>query len=126
MNKSVYDYYVTKQHHKLRREFDEISPEKYAQSGLSLIERTTDRFEKLCKAQTPVIMDGEKICFVRTATCDRNILTESERSELISKHSHFLEGRHEGFASLFAFKAFQRAVVSPLPGKGKCVSGCEF
>ena len=50
MNKSVYDYYVTKQHHKLRREFDEISPEKYAQSGLSLIERATDRFEKLCKA----------------------------------------------------------------------------
>lgn len=91
MKKSVYDYYVTKQHHKLRREFDEILPEEYAQSGLSLIERATDRFEKLCKAQTPVIMEGEKICFVRTATCDRNILTESERSELNGKYSHFME-----------------------------------
>lgn len=91
MEKYVYDYYVTKQHHKLRSEFNEISPEKYSESGLTFTERITDRFEKLCKAQTPVILDGEKICFVRTSTCDRNILTESERNELNGKYSNFLE-----------------------------------
>lgn len=81
MNKTVYDCYVNKEHHKWRTPFDGISPEEYRQKGFSFIERTTDRFERLCKAQTPAIMDGELICFVRTATCDRNVLTEQEWQE---------------------------------------------
>lgn len=90
MDKSVYDYYVTKQHHKLRRELHEISPEKYSEKGLSLMERVTDRFEKLCRAQTPLIIDGEQICFVRTASCSRDVWTEQEGRELCEKYAPFL------------------------------------
>lgn len=81
MNKAVYDYYVNNEHHKLRTEFHGDTPAQYREKGFSFIERTTDRFERLCKAQTPVIRDGELICFVRTATCDRNVLTEQEWKE---------------------------------------------
>lgn len=82
MNKAVYDYYVNKEHYTMRTPFDGVSPEKYHEMGASFIERMTDRFERLCKAQTPVIKDGELICFIRTATCDRNVLTAQEWKDL--------------------------------------------
>lgn len=89
MNKAVYDYYVNKEHYKLRTEFKGVSPEEYREKGFSLIERTTDRFERLCKAQTPLIRDGELICFVRTATCSNGVTTEQEWQGLGS-YSYFV------------------------------------
>ena len=60
MNKMLYDFILTKQHHQYRKEI-KISFDK----SLSPIERMTYRFEILSKAETPVLLDGEKICFLK-------------------------------------------------------------
>lgn len=39
----------------------------------------------------PLIVEGEQICFVRTATCDRNVITAEERAELNRQYSNFSE-----------------------------------
>lgn len=44
------------------------------------------RFEKLCEAQTPVILPEEKICFMRTTKNMPDIFTEEEWGEIRKKH----------------------------------------
>lgn len=82
MNKELlYNFIVTKQHHQYRKKveinFDE---------SLSPIERMTYRFEKLSEAETPVLLDGEKICFIRTVSNIPDIFTEEEWAQIKSKH----------------------------------------
>lgn len=50
------------------------------------IERMVCRFEKLCKAETPVILPGEQICFIRTVKNIPDIFSEDEWQEIKSKH----------------------------------------
>lgn len=75
------DYVVNKNHHKFRREFSlsfdpESSPE----------ERMCYRFEQLCKAETPVILPGEQICFLRTVKNIPDIFTQDEWNRIKEKH----------------------------------------
>ena len=81
MNKELYNYIREKKHHKYRKEislaFDKDMPP---------IERMTYRFEQLSKAETPVLLDGEKICFLRTVKNIPDIFTEGEWKEIRSKH----------------------------------------
>ena len=81
MNKKLYDFIVTKQHHQYRKT-TEINFDK----SLSPIERMTYRFETLSKAETPVLLDGEKICFLRTIKNIPDIFSEEEWAEIKSKH----------------------------------------
>jgi len=81
MNKMLYDFILTKQHHQYRKEI-KISFDK----SLSPIERMTYRFETLSKAETPVLLDGEKICFLRTIKNIPDIFSEEEWTEIKSEH----------------------------------------
>ena len=81
MNKMLYDFISTKQHHKYRRDI-EMSFDK----SLSPIERMTYRFETLSKAETPMLLNGEKICFLRTIKNIPDIFSEEEWTEIKSKH----------------------------------------
>ena len=40
------------------------------------------RFEKLCEAETPVILPGEEICYLRTISNSPDIFTEAEWQEI--------------------------------------------
>ena len=79
--KKLYDYILNKEHHKFRKditlEFDK---------AMSPIERMTYRFEEMCKAETPVILEGEKIVFIRTVRNIPDIFSEDEWAEIKSKH----------------------------------------
>ena len=79
--KKLYDYILNKEHHKFRKdislEFDK---------DMSPIERMTYRFEEMCKAETPVILEGEKIVFLRTVRNIPDIFSEDEWEDIKSKH----------------------------------------
>ena len=83
MNKELYNFIVEKNHLKYRKEI-EISFDK----TMSPIERMTYRFEKMTEAETPVLLENEKICFLRTIKNIPDIFTAEERAEIKSKH-HF-------------------------------------
>lgn len=50
------------------------------------VERMTCRFEKMCKAETPVILENEQICFIRTIKNIPDIFIESEWDAIKAKH----------------------------------------
>ena len=81
MDKNLYNYILNKEHHKFRKEIA-IDFNK----NMSPIERMTYRFEEMCKAETPVILDGEKIVFIRTVKNIPDIFSEDEWKEIKEKH----------------------------------------
>ena len=86
MNKAFYELILNKKHHSFRHEVNWNLAEEYASKGLTPIERMVDRFERLCKEETPVIFENEQIVFVRTVSNLPAIFTENEWNEIKSKH----------------------------------------
>lgn len=88
MDKKLYDFIVNKEHQKYRNDFlqyDNIA-EEFEREGLSAKERMTRRFELFSKLETPVLLDGEKICFIRTVKKLPDCFTKREWDEIKSKH----------------------------------------
>ncbi len=81
MFEKLYDYVLNKEHHKFRKKAEIKFDEK-----LSDIERMTLRFEALCKAEEPVILEGEQICFIRTVENIPDIYTQEEWAKIKSAH----------------------------------------
>ena len=79
-------YIISKKHHQFRRTVDWNLAEEYSTRGLTAVERMTDRFERLCAAETPVILEGEKICFIRTVSNIPDCFTKEEWNEIKKKH----------------------------------------
>jgi len=86
MNKELYNFIIDKKHHKFRHPLGIDLAQKYKSEGLSPIERMADRFETLCKAETPVILEGEQIVFLRTVSDIPDCFTEEEWKDIKSKH----------------------------------------
>jgi len=86
MNQSLYQTVVIeKAHHKYRRTLPSIA-QIYAEKALSPSERMTQRFEWLCKEETPVFLAGETICFLRTISDIPDVFTQAEWTEIKAKH----------------------------------------
>ncbi len=81
MDRNLYEYILNKEHHKYRKNI-EIT---FDQS-MTPIERMTYRFEQMAKAETPVILENEQICFIRTIKNLPDIFTEEEWKEIRSKY----------------------------------------
>lgn len=93
MYQKLYDYVISKKHHAFRKDFPEYEnlSETFAKEGLSPIERMTRRFEIFSKLETPVLLEGEKICFMRTVKHVPDCFTEAEWAEFKEKyHIHEL------------------------------------
>ncbi len=87
MNNELYQKVViNKAHHKLRHTFDRNLAQEYAKKGLTPIERMADRFEIMCKEEKPVILENEKIVFLRTVSNLPDCFTEKEWAEIKEKH----------------------------------------
>lgn len=86
MDKKLYDFFVNKCHKKYRHPIDLDLKTEYSKKGLSPIERMSDRFEKMCKAQTPHIFENEQIVFMRTTENLPEIFTEEEWADIKKKH----------------------------------------
>lgn len=74
------EYLFNKKHHIYRKNIT-ISFDK----SMSPEERMAYRFKELCKAETPVILPKEKICFMRTVKNIPDIFTSEEWTEIKKK-----------------------------------------
>ena len=86
MDQKLFDFIVNKEHHQYRHTVDWHLAEEYAARGLSPIERMADRFERLCREERPVILEGEQIVFLRTVANLPAIFTEEEWAAINQKH----------------------------------------
>ena len=86
MNQNLYNFILNKEHHQFRHSVDWDLAKEYSEKGLSPIERMADRFEKLTKEESPVILDGEQIVFLRTVSNIPEIFTKEEWDDIKSKH----------------------------------------
>lgn len=84
--KELLSYILAKKHHAFRHEVDWNLAEEYAAKGLSPRQRMTDRFQRLCAAETPVLLPDEAICFIRTVTNIPEVFTEEEWKEIRQNH----------------------------------------
>jgi len=80
------DYIMSKKHHLFRKECNIDFAGEFSRKSLSPIERMTIRFEKLMEAETPVIIEGEKICYMRTLKNIPGIFTDEEWDKISSEH----------------------------------------
>ena len=86
MNKNLYNFVLDKKHHEFRHSVDWDLAGEYSALGLSPEARMADRFERLCKEEKAVILEGEQICFLRTVSNIPDVFTESEWKDIKSKH----------------------------------------
>ena len=88
MNQAYYNFVVNQKAHRAYRH-DFADAEKlasdYSAHGLGDAERVVDRFEKLCADETPVILEGQQIVFLRTLKKAPNIYTDEEWKEIQTK-----------------------------------------
>ena len=85
MDKKLYDFFVNKCHKKYRYPVNYDLKTEYSEKGLSPIERMSDRFEKMCKAQTPHIFENEQIVFMRTTENLPEIFTPEAWADIKKK-----------------------------------------
>ena len=76
MNKSLYQYFVIDKKQINRRIIAKEVCEEYASLKLSEKERMTRRFEYLMSLEEPLILDGQKIPFIRYVKNTPEIYTE--------------------------------------------------
>ena len=81
MDKNLYQYILNKSHHQYRKEIEIKFDE-----SMTAVERMTYRFEKMCEAETPVILKNEQICYIRTIKNIPDIFTEEEWVDKKAKH----------------------------------------
>ena len=79
-------YILAKKHHAFRKTLWWDLAGEYAAKGLSPRERMTDRFERLCAAERPVLLPGEQICFLRTVIDIPEAFTDDEWAEIRGAH----------------------------------------
>jgi len=90
------DYYVVrKEHHKYRQpECDKYRyAVKYSEEGLSDLERSVRRLKDVLDEETPVVLPGEKIVFMRTVSTLPEIFTGDEFDEIKKEHYIHEQGK---------------------------------
>lgn len=86
MDRQLYEFIAEGKHRAARRDYPEELGKIYAEAGMSPIDRMTDRFERLCAAETPRILQGEQIVFMRSIRNIPDIFTEEEWKEIRARH----------------------------------------
>ena len=82
----LYNFVLNKEHHQFRHSVNWDLASEYSQKGLKPVERMADRFERLCDEEKAVILDYEKIVFLRTVSNLPAIFTDAEWKEISSKY----------------------------------------
>ncbi len=86
MNQKLYQFILNKEHHQYRHTVDWDLCGEYAAKGFSPIERMADRFERVTRAETPVILPDEQIVFLRTVSNLLECFTENEWEQIKKDH----------------------------------------
>lgn len=85
-NKTLYDAVLSKKHHALRKPFDMSKSDCFTDKNLAPVTRMSLRLKNVFSQETPVILDGQKIVFIRTVTDVPDIFSEEEWREIKSAH----------------------------------------
>lgn len=116
MSQALLDYVLAGEHHAFRRDaadalgIDNLA-EYYRAAGLTPEERMADRFERLCRAETPRILPDEKICYVRTIKNIPDCFTPDEWDEIRKGHFIHESGYISNLSPDYA-KAISRGLVA--------------
>lgn len=86
MNQNLYSFITDKKHHAYRVPFGEEIASAYAAAGMSPRDRMADRFSRLCEKETPHILPGQRLVFMRTVTDVPDILSAEEWAEIKASH----------------------------------------
>ncbi|MBQ4043706.1 MAG: pyruvate formate-lyase [Clostridia bacterium] len=86
MNRELYTYITEKKHHALRHPYTGMTAEDWAKEGISDRARMRDRFVSLCQQETPHILPGQQLVFLRTVTDVPDIFTGEEWKEIRASH----------------------------------------
>lgn len=84
--KQLKDFIIEKKHRALRRDCDFELANEFSLRGLTPSERMTERFERMCNAETPVVFPCEKIAFIRTVKNLPTIFTDKEWQNINDNH----------------------------------------
>lgn len=82
-------YVLEKRHHAFRKRYDWHLAEAFSLAQLPAIERMAQRFERICAAETPVLLPEEQICLIRTVVPDSDDVFTQEEWQAIRK-DHFV------------------------------------
>ncbi len=86
MKEKLHTYISEKRHHIYRRECPLSLAEEFSAENLSPAERMAERFCRLMAEETPVILEEEDICFLRTFKSLPDIFTSEEWEDIKSTH----------------------------------------
>ena len=86
MNRQLYDDVVKNKIQRKTRYKAPVLCSEYSSLGLSPEERMTRRFELLCSLEKPVILDDQRIVFVRGCESIPDVFTENEWEEIRKEH----------------------------------------
>ncbi len=82
MVKKLLEAIIEKKHHQFRKRCEVDFAGEFCRQELPLIERMTRRFESLTQMETPIILEDEKICFLRTIVNIPECLTKEEKKDI--------------------------------------------
>ncbi len=82
-----------KAHHAFRRDLSTIDPAVYRRPELADFQRTALRLKTFLEAEEPVILEGERIAFLRTLPDLPVIYTDEEWAAITAKHYIHEQGR---------------------------------
>lgn len=85
-NQALYDYYIARKHHAYRRPFPAELTASVRDKSLTPTERMMTRLRLVLANETPVILEGQRIVFLRTVTDVPDIFTEEEWADIRAKH----------------------------------------
>ena len=80
------NFIKNKKHHAYRKHVDADLAAEYSRLGLEPKERMVRRFEYLSSLETPVILEGERIVFLRTVENIPDCFTAEEWEEIRKEH----------------------------------------
>ncbi len=85
-NVGLYEQVLNKNHHALRKPFNKSIASDFTNRNILPVTRMAMRLKDVLSQETPAILDGQRIVFIRTVTDVPSIFEEDEWAEINSKH----------------------------------------
>lgn len=85
-NTALYEQVLNKKHHSFRRPFDVSAASDFTNRSIPPVTRMAMRLSDVLSQETPHILDGQKIVYIRTVTDVPSIFEEDEWAEISGSH----------------------------------------
>ena len=85
-NQALYEQVLSKKHHAFRKPFDRSAASDFTNRDIAPVTRMAMRLRDVLSQETPHILDGQKIVYIRTVTDVPSIFCEDEWAEISGSH----------------------------------------